>query len=173
MREWRVAAVVAIGALVVTGNALAGGWATVELSSTPDGVSPGEPWVVDLTILQHGRTPLAGVKPKVRISQRGKSRTVHAEPTERTGLYRARVVFPNSGEWRYAVDDGFSQTHTYPPVTIGGSEPAAAAPVTREQSGGNSPWPFAVAAGLLAVGLTVAFQRRRGPRNVTGPVADG
>ena len=29
----------------------------------------GVPWVVDLTVLQHGRTPLAGIRPEVRISQ--------------------------------------------------------------------------------------------------------
>jgi hypothetical protein len=45
-------------ALIAPTTSLAGGWATVGLSSLPDGAQPGEAWVVDLTVLQHGRTPL-------------------------------------------------------------------------------------------------------------------
>ena len=46
----------------------AGGFATAGLSSTPDGVAAGKPWNVDITILQHGRTPLEGLSPRVQIS---------------------------------------------------------------------------------------------------------
>ena len=54
----RSIAVLAVLAAVVPAMALAGGWATVKLSSTPDGAEAGAPWVVNLTVLQHGVTPL-------------------------------------------------------------------------------------------------------------------
>ena len=52
MRAWWIAALVAAaGLLGLPAAAAAGGWATVSLSSTPDGLRPGDPWNVELTIL--------------------------------------------------------------------------------------------------------------------------
>jgi hypothetical protein len=126
--------VVAAAALVLASTALAGGWATVKLSSLPKGLSAGEPWVVDITVLQHGLAtqPLSCLKPTVTIRRIGaarsasatlESRTFRARPTSRIGRYRARVVFPSAGTWRYAVYDGFveyggARTHTFAPVKI-------------------------------------------------------
>ena len=46
--------VAAAVALVCASTALAGGWATVRLSLSPKGMSADKPWVVDITVLQHG-----------------------------------------------------------------------------------------------------------------------
>ena len=55
-------------AVVVAPVASAGGWATVGLSSLPPtGLKASQPWPVDITVLQHGRTPLAGVTPILRV----------------------------------------------------------------------------------------------------------
>ena len=116
MRKLVVA--LAVVAIVVPAAALAGGWATVKLSSTPAGSHVGEPWVVNLTVLQHGVTPLAGIEPRVRISQGTLARSYLARPTSKTGVYRARVVFPRAGMWQWSIWDGFSRTHTYNPVRI-------------------------------------------------------
>ena len=127
MRQLVVAALAL--AVLVPATALAGGWATVKLSSTPTGAKAGVPWVVQLTVLQHGQTPLAGVKPTVTIRKLAAVRSTTgntvfaARPTGRTGVYRARVVFPSAGTWRFAVYDGFTQyggarTHTFAPVKI-------------------------------------------------------
>lgn len=70
------------------------------LDSVPDGIRAGESWVVRLTILQPGRTPLEGVEPEVTISKPGTTRTF-AAPTGHPGVYRASVVFPSAGSWRY------------------------------------------------------------------------
>ncbi len=122
-------------ALALAGTAWAGGWATVQLSSTPRGLSAGEPWVVNITVLQHGRTPLDGLKPTLTIRKsspritsgvakgRPTTRTFAARPAGRPGVYRVRVVFPSAGMWRYEVYDGFLQyggarTHRYAPVKI-------------------------------------------------------
>ncbi len=126
--------VVAAVALVYASTALAGGWATVRLSSSPKGMSADEPWVVNITVLQHGLAsqPLCCLKPTVtirRVTQPAsasaalKSLTFRARPTSRTGVYRARVVFPNAGTWRYEVYDGFTmyggaRTHRFAPVKI-------------------------------------------------------
>src|SRR3954453_23456866 len=51
--------------LLLTAPAVAhaGGFATTGLSSTPEGLRAGQPWKVELTILQHGRTPLGAPRP--------------------------------------------------------------------------------------------------------------
>jgi hypothetical protein len=112
-----------LAAVLVPAAAHAGGWATVKLSSTPTGVEAGTPWIVNLTVLQHGVTPLAGVSPEVRIVQGTLHRSFTARPTGRTGVYRARVVFPRAGVWRWSIWDGFTRSHTYAPVRI--ASPAA------------------------------------------------
>jgi hypothetical protein len=127
-------AVAAAAALVYAGTALAGGWASVKLSSTPKGVAADEPWVVNITVLQHGLAsqPLCCVKPTVTIRRvapfrapaaAAKAVTFRARPTSRVGVYRARVVFPTAGTWRYEVYDGFTEyggarTHTFKAVRI-------------------------------------------------------
>ncbi len=128
--------VAAAVALVCASTALAGGWATVRLSSSPKGMSADKPWVVDITVLQHGLAsqPLSGLRPTVTIRRVAqlrsttnaaleKSLTFKARPTGRPGVYRARVVFPNAGMWRYEVYDAFTmydgaRTHTFAPVKI-------------------------------------------------------
>ncbi len=122
-------------ALVCASTALAGNWATVRLSSSPKGMSADEPWVVDITVLQHGLAsqPLCCLRPTVTISRLApvrsttgslkKSLTFRAKPTSRPGVYRARVVFPTAGTWRYEVYDAFTEhggarTHKFAPVKI-------------------------------------------------------
>ena len=114
--------VAAAVALVCASTALAGDWATVRLSSSPKGLSADEPWVVNITVLQHGLAsqPLCCLKPTVTIRRVApvrstsaalkKSLTFRARPTSRTGVYRARVVFPDAGTWRYEVYDAFTST---------------------------------------------------------------
>ena len=172
--RWIIA--VAVAVLALPASAVAGGWATVELSSTPgDDLRPGDPWVVEMKILQHGRTPLEGVKPTVTVSESGSgaSKSFAASPTEVSGVYQARVVFPRAGEWRYVVNDGFSQEFTYPPVRIAGSN-AAEAPAAGSSDDGF-PWTpllAALAVGLLGGAVAVAVRRRRGgeggPRPIEG-----
>ncbi len=127
--------VAAFMALACASTAFAGGWATVKLSSSPKGLAANEPWVVDVSVLQHGLAsqPLCCLKPTVTIrnvaSVRStsaigkKSLTFRARPTGRPGVYRARVVFPSAGTWRYEVFDAFTEyggarTHTFKAVKI-------------------------------------------------------
>jgi hypothetical protein len=105
-------------------TAQAGCWATVGLSSLPKpGLQAGQPWIVTIRVLQHGRTPLAGAKPEVRIRRNGGKLIVfRARATARVGSYRARVVFPAAGRYSLRVYDGFvphcAQVHTFKSVLI-------------------------------------------------------
>lgn len=139
-------------ALVAAPAAGAGGFATVGLSSLPTGTAAGETWTVDLTVRAHGRTPIDGIAPLVRIRGDGQTREFAARPTGETGVYRADVVFPREGTWRYEVWDGFTQTHTFTPVAIG-------APAD-----GAFPYFSIALAAVLALALagSVLLFRRRG-----------
>ena len=142
-----VALPVLVAALVATGSASAGGFATVGLSSLPTGVSAGEPWDPDITILQHGETPLDGLSPVLTISDAdGASHDFTASATGEPGVYRASVVFPESGSWKVAVATGWwgEGSLTAGPFTIAG-----------EPGGGAEPGSFPTRSLLIAAGLVV------------------
>jgi YtkA-like len=181
----RIALLAAIAAaLAVPTAATAGGWATVGFDPPPEGLAAGEPWQVEMTILQHGETPLEGVRPLVivRSAQDAAQESFPAQATGKPGVYRATVVFESAGTWRYVVDDGFSARHNYPPVRIGkGGKKASTQPVaavntaaaTPPSAGDDGPNVLlalgAAAVAALAAGFGAAFlQRRRG-----GPSAAG
>jgi len=151
--------------LLIAPAAYAGGWATVGLSSTPAGTEPGTPWPVEITVLQHGVTPLEGVEPAVIISRGDARKTFAATPTGKPGVYRAEVVFPTAGRWSYVVDDGFisERPHTFPAVQIG-AETSAPAAATGGDDGGGGPsagWLVPGVALLLAAAAVLARDRRR------------
>jgi hypothetical protein len=161
----------ALGALALPATAGAGGFATVGLSSLPDGTPPGGTWHVRLTILQHGRTPLSDLTPVVRIRNGTTARSFTAKPAGRPGLYTASVVFPSAGRWRYAIDDGFTQTHDFAPATIG---TAASTPPAKASAGGanvGAAFAAAAAAGLVTALLAAALERRRRPDPAPEPAA--
>ncbi len=151
-------AVAAIAAAVLIPGASAGGSATVGLSSLPpSGLEPNQNWPVDVTVLQHGDTPLAGVTPIVRIRDGGGKvvESFTAKPTGKTGVYHAVVRFPGSGTYAYEVYDGFvtyggAQTHTFKPVEIG----------TPGDSFPYLPLGLALGLALLAATATVVYLRR-------------
>lgn len=112
--------IVAIAALAAAPSAQAGCWATVKLSSMPDGERV---WAVNVTPLQHGRTLLPNAKPRIEVQTRaGTWRSFAARPTAERGVFRARVVFPGAGTWRFRIWDGFepecASYHTYRAVTV-------------------------------------------------------
>jgi hypothetical protein len=169
---------VPLALLVAAPAAYGGGFATVGLSSTPTGIAPGEPWDVDLTVLQHGRTPVEGVTPTVYIRSDDATKAFTAEPTGKPGVYHARVVFPRAGRWNYEVNDGFftDMRHTFPAVEIGdGGSPAVPAADTASPAPATAPDDGGIAAGwlwgagaalLLALAVLGVDRRRRMPEAV-------
>jgi hypothetical protein len=157
---------VVAAAAIAAPAALGGGFATTGLSSTPDGLRAGEPWKVEITVLQHGRTPAAGLRPRVRLNGPGGARReVAARPTARVGVYAASVRFPAAGRWTYTVFDGFNDEMptTYAPVTIAPRAGAPApTPSTPADDGGLGVWPVVLGGAALAiVGGALALGRRR------------
>lgn len=153
-------------AAVLAPAAAAGGFATVGLSSLPpDDLDAGAAWSFDMTILQHGRTPLEGVQPVVRLrGPKGQLEEFAAAPTKKAGVYHAVVKFPARGTWSYEIWDGFSQTHTYKPVAIGAPSSPVATP-TSKPAPAPSPsavptLPVGIALGLLFAAALVFFLRR-------------
>src|SRR5918996_3379865 len=97
-------------ALTLPAAAAAGGWATAGLAPPPAGIGPGDTWQAELTLLQHGVTPLEGVHPTITITG-PETRTFEFVPTGKPGIYLADVAFPSGGTWSYTVNDDFSQVH--------------------------------------------------------------
>jgi hypothetical protein len=148
-------------ALVLAAPAAAGGWATAGLGPPDSGLGAGDTWNAEVTILQHGVTPLVGVSPVVKISKGGKTYDFPAAPTGEDGVYLAKVKFPSEGRWTYQVDDGFSQTHSFAAVQIGAGS----------GDGGFSipDWTWGLVA--AAAGLLVLFLIARRHRPAAAPVA--
>lgn len=145
-----------VAALAASGTASAGGWATIGIAPLADGVDAGETWTTEITVLQHGRTPLDGLSPRLSISGEGGARTFDATPTGKSGVYEARVVFPEAGRWSVVVDSGFGDSRlTYGPVTIG------AAPTASPGSFPVLPLAAVVAALALAAAGVVGVRRLR------------
>jgi hypothetical protein len=147
-------------ALVLAAPAAAGGWATAGLGPPDGGLGAGDTWNAEVTILQHGMTPLVGVSPVVKISKGGETHDFPAAPTGVDGVYLAKVKFPSEGSWTYQVDDGFGRTHSFAPVQIGPGD----------GSGFSIPdWTWGL--GAAAAGLLVLFLIARRSRPATAPVA--
>lgn len=167
MKKLVLALAVTLAALVVPA-AGAGGWATVGLSSLPPGgLKAGDEWPVDITVLQHGQTALAGVRPTITVRNLktgAAGGTFTATPTGEPGVYHAVVRFPGSGTWGYEVYDGFTEyggakTHTFKAVEIGAA-------------GSGSGFPtLPVGAAVLGLGLLAALLFLRRPRPAPEPAA--
>lgn len=147
---------VALAAAVLAPAAAAGGWATVGLGSLPPSdLEAGGTWAVDLTVLQHGVTPLEGVQPQVTLLAEDGTvgGSFAATPTGEPGVYHAEVRFPAAGTWRYEIHDGFSRTHTFKPVEVG--------PLSSPSSFPTLPVGGAALALLLGAALVLYLRRLR------------
>jgi hypothetical protein len=148
--------VLALGTALATAAAAgAGGWATAGLAPPPDDIAAGQTWGAEMTILQHGRTPLEGVTPAVIVTnvESGEMLRFPAKPAGKAGVYRAEVRFPSGGEWRYAVDDGFGRTHTFAPFEVAGESSGASFPLAETLGG--------IGLAVAAVALVVFVRRQR------------
>jgi YtkA-like len=160
MRHLVVVAAIAT-ALIATGSASAGGWATIGLDPPfPPGGGPGEPWNTDMTILQHGQTPLTGLHPTITITleETGRTETFAATETDEPGVYSASVVFPEAGSWTVLADSTFGESKlTYGPVQV---EPGPAGGAGGSDDG-FPVLPLLAVLGALAAGAAALFGVRR------------
>jgi hypothetical protein len=143
----------------------------VELSSTPFGTKPGDPWTGTMTVFSVDG--LAGqAKPTITIRnlETGETQTFETLPakvptTINSTSWVYEVVFPEPGRYSYTVRDGVTdREYTYPTVLITSAN--AAAPQTGGDSSNRSfpVWPIvggAGGAGLLALAALAALRGRR------------
>jgi hypothetical protein len=171
MTRWIGSVVLAL-ALAFPATALGGGYATLGLQSLPEGIEPGETWTAEFTVLAHGRTPFVDGQPSVTVRNSDGEfvGTFQGRLVDKSGLYRAEVVFPESGRYEYVIDDGYSQRHTFPPVMVGdGGDDPAPSPASAEPpapAADDSSVPLALVlaagAGLLTAWIALMLLSRRG-----------
>lgn len=176
--------VLAVLSAVLVGVVLAAGAsakeANVELSSTPAGIGPGDPWTPVATVFLAGDRPSIGKSPTLRIKNAdGDAKTFASRPTGEPGTYRFHVVFPTAGTWRYEVHDRVSgRTYTFPSVVIAATaaEPSPAAPAERgaAPTGDSDSFPlWPVVGGSLGALAAIALVRRFGRPGRLGPSTPG
>jgi hypothetical protein len=161
-------------ALLATGALSAGAFAKeggVELSSTPSGLGPGDPWTPTMTLIDvEGQLP-ANAEPGIRITNLDTGETIdyRAVATKTPGVYTVRVVFPVPGQWDYAAYDGVTdRLYEYPATTILAPKtgaPALPPAASRRTDEGSFPlWPLLGGlggAGVLTLAAFLALRSRR------------
>lgn len=154
-----VAFIALVAALAAAGAAQAGGWASVGVAPLPTGIEAGEMWRPEITVLQHGRTPLEGLSPTITIRESGSGleREFTAASTAEPGVYAAEIIFPEPGRWNVLVETNWwgEGTLTFGPETIGAGPDGGALPDELPLP------PFALVAIVLALLAGAVFGIRR------------
>jgi hypothetical protein len=151
--------------LVFTFPVFAGGWAVITLDELPSNVVAGEPVTIGFMVLQHGRTPMAGLYPTITAQlSPAETMSISAESDGKTGHYVATLTFPKEGNWEWSIQ-AFTMHQPMPILSV-----AAAGPVQANQTFVKTE-PASVflspllivrtlAVGIGLVGLVMAYRRR-------------
>jgi hypothetical protein len=100
----KLIALAALATLVAVPAALAKE-RNVALTGVPAAPHAGKPFTVTITVTRD-KMPVTGKAPTVRLLSSSISViNITARATDRIGVYRARIVFPNAGMWRVVVID--------------------------------------------------------------------
>jgi len=135
MRHPRIALpLAALASLALASVALAGGWAQVTVSGGAVDPAAGEEASIDLSVLQHGVTPVSWPTLTVVATEHTSGAVVRAEAEARgtEGSYVATIVFPSPGEWTLTFASaelditGSDSISVAPPITA--VQPGAAVP---------------------------------------------
>jgi len=173
MRRIVTAAFLALLAAGIVATAAPAKEANVELSSTPAGIHPGDPWNPTITVWLEGDALAIGPAPTLTIIDLDTNAKTdfQATPTGEPGKYSVEVVFPEGGLWTYKLfDPNTERTYAFPAVylteTPAPVEPAApsapkevVAPVADSDSFPLWPVLGGSLAALLAAAVAVALSR--------------
>lgn len=94
----------------------AGGWASVEVVNSPNPIESGKPMKLDLSIKQHGITPV-DIDPLVIAATHadtGEAIEATAEKADGAGNYTVEMTFPSDGVWELEGTPG-----GFPPFDMG------------------------------------------------------
>jgi hypothetical protein len=166
-----LAAALALVWAVGAAGAGAGGWAMTSVEDMPAALEPGEPVDVELTVLQHGQTPVSGESVTVVVGPvDGRMLRFPATPTGQPGHYRAQILVDSGGSWPWYVEQGIFGPQDLGRLDVGdvgggsGSDPGSGSL--------TAPLPARVAltaAAGLAVLVAVAMWRRSRDRQAPAP----
>ena len=91
------------------------------ITSGPDAVEAGKPWVATLALNEFRRTP----HPVVLASRAGRHVKARLRPAPASmpgaAAFRVRMVFPSDGRWRLAVTAA-NRHFGFPAIAVGGSD---------------------------------------------------
>ena len=135
-----------------------GGWAVVTLDALPASPHAGEALSVGFTVLQHGRTPLAGLSPRIVATHAESSERVQVQAIDEGALghYAATLVLPLAGSWDWTIRAFGDVAQPMPQIRVTPAISVAPQPLT----GPVAPWVFGIAAALSVGGIVLAFRRR-------------
>ena len=139
IRQLLIIPIVLVALLGATGAALAGGWASVTMAQPSGDVSAGETATLELTVLQHGETPVGWPRLTVVATNAETGAVVRSEALARSaekGLYTVELVLPTAGTWTFAYEspdlimDGSATLDVAVPAVAAGAAAAAGAPTS-------------------------------------------
>jgi hypothetical protein len=118
------AVTVALAATLVLGApASAGGSATVTITGPAAPAIAGQPWALDLEILQHGVTPIDWEQVSLvgHNAASGEVAAANGHPNGAVGTYLVEVTFPSAGNWtfQFGLRDLVLMNPTPGSVTVG------------------------------------------------------
>jgi hypothetical protein len=162
-----------VAVLAFAGAVFAGGWASVSMTDPPTDITPGDETTVEMTVLQHGQTPIDWPRLTVVATQADTGETVRADAAAvrgELGQYRALLVLPTDGEWAVTYEssdlvmDGSASLAVAPIPDVAVVPPAEAAPIPTPAAVATPATlfgPILVVATIVAVGLGAALLMRR------------
>jgi hypothetical protein len=155
-----------LASIAFAASVLAGGWATVTVSDPPAEPTAGSTTTLDLTVLQHGVTPVSWLAITVVATNAETGATVAgpAKASGATGHYTVSLTFPTEGSWTiaYASNDLLmegGQELAVAPAVVAATSSVATSPVV---DGAMLAVLLVLVAGFLgAFGLMVVHDRRK------------
>ena len=146
----------AVATLALTAAALAGGWAQVSVTNGPIDPVAGEPTTIELSVLQHGVTPVSW--PRLTIlatdAASGDIVRVEAEAKGPAGSYTASLTLPSAGDWTLTFQSADLVMEGSFALSVAQAAVAAAPAVTTAATGFNA-MPLALV--MLALFLVIAI----------------
>lgn len=102
----------AVAALALTTIAATswGGWAVVSVENAPDHFVVGKATTFDFVVRQHGVSLLSDLKPAVEARSGSKRVEGRAWETPKSGVYRASITIPETGDWAVTIESGFGSS---------------------------------------------------------------
>ncbi|HUP83433.1 MAG TPA: hypothetical protein VM284_04495 [Candidatus Limnocylindria bacterium] len=151
LRQLSALPLAAFAVLTFASLALAGGWAQVTVPNLPTDPPAGTGTTIDMTVLQHGATPVSWPRLTVVATDAvsGEAIFAQAAATGPEGHYTATLIFPNAGDWSLS----FQSSDLVMEGTATVSVAPAAIPAVVSATAGPAVDTTALAVALAAVAL--------------------